>query len=273
MKRFCSQCGKELERKILVCPKCGFKNKKKRSKKRLLILIMLITILLALGSLAYVFREKIISVIGNPLESIAKVQDPDYQAKQEFKGVYERYLVEIRYYNLTTGYQSFYKEDKPKANELVEERKGIIEKMNGINCFSKINLDSNCDNLLNELRDAEKEISELISKKDFYFPPYDCEICQTELEDLLRIVGSTQSTELSDLLFALTTDLKEFNTIELQTVEIRTDDPSLSGIFSSSYFIKRSDNDKRRKEFINKFNEQISLINGALGLNLSKIQQ
>ncbi|MBP8689231.1 zinc ribbon domain-containing protein [Patescibacteria group bacterium] len=271
MKRFCSQCGKELEKNILICPKCGYKNAKKGSKKKLTILIIVIAILITLGVIVYAFRDQIISIVENPLEFIAQIKDPDYKAKQEYKGVYERYLVEIRYYSLTYGYQQTSEsENKETAEKLKKDRENLIEYIDEINCFSKINLDSNCDTLLNELRDTEEKISNLISK-DFFFPPYDCKICQTELEDLLRIVGTVQSSELSDLLFSLTTDLKTFNNIELKTVEIRTTNPYQYNMFFAEYFLERSEHNKARKEFINQFNEQVSLINGIWDLNLSKI--
>lgn len=263
MKRFCSQCGKELEKNILICPRCGYKNKKSKNKKRFVLPIIIFIILITLGGLSYIFRNQIIATVGNPLDFIARIQDPDYETKENFKETYERYLLEINYYRSTMGYPL----NRDNANdyetigykldgstnlttlELYDQGKSTWNELEERSCFKKFNINSDCDKLREELIEIYDDIWIKIDNKEGEWrfcggePKWDhevptceaalewkytysynqCETCGDRIQQLLTIASSISDPGLGESLIELTTYLKEYNELTLLRLTAQRD--------------------------------------------------
>lgn len=263
MKRFCSQCGKELEKNILICPKCGYKNKKKKKNKRLVIPIIIFVFLITLGGLGYIFRNQILTTVGNPLDLIARIQDPDYEAKENFKETYEKYLLEINYYRSTMGYPL----NKDNANdyetigykldgstnlttlELYDQGKSTWNKLEEKSCFKEFNVNPDCDKLREELVKIYDDIWIKIDNKEGEWrfcgsePKWDhviptceaaleweytysysqCETCGDRIQELLTIASSISDPGLAESLIELTAYLKQYNELTLQRLTAQRD--------------------------------------------------
>ncbi|MBP8689232.1 zinc ribbon domain-containing protein [Patescibacteria group bacterium] len=262
MKRFCSQCGKELEKNILICPKCGYKNKKSKNKKRPVLPIIILVLLTTIGGLVYIFRNQIIATVGNPLDLIARLQDPDYETKENFKETYEKYLLEIDHYTSTMGYPlnrenaNDYEAIGYKVNgstnlttqELYNQMETTWKELEKKSCFKKFNIDTDCDKLREELLHANHEIWLKIDNKQTeyrfcgsdnyeYFIPTceaalewkythqykECETCNNRIQELLTIASSITDPRLRESLIKLTAYLKEYNELTLQRLTAQRD--------------------------------------------------
>jgi predicted nucleic acid-binding Zn ribbon protein len=258
MKRFCSQCGKELERNILICPKCGFKNKKKRNKKKLIIPLIVLLILVILGGTGYFFKDKLISFIGNPLDIIAQLQDPDYETKQNFKEKYELYLLELNHYKATMAfplnqenandYEAVdYKVDGSTnltTLELYNQGSTIWNEMEDKNCFREFNINSDCDQLRNKILNIDYELSMKIFNKqqeyrfcgsdkfehfvptckaalnwEYRYSETQCQSCNDRIQELLTLSSSSKNPDLVEALLNLAIALEQYNEASLGFVK------------------------------------------------------
>ncbi|MDD4382382.1 MAG: zinc ribbon domain-containing protein [Candidatus Dojkabacteria bacterium] len=262
MKRFCSQCGKELEKNILICPKCGYKNKKSKNKKRFVLPIIIFIILITLGGLSYIFRNQIIGTIGNPLDFIARIQDPDYETKENFKETYEKYLLEISYYTSTMGYPlnkdnaNDYETVGYKVNgstnlttlELYNQAESTWNELEEKSCFKEFNVDSDCDKLREKLDEVYNEIwLKVYNKQEEYrfcgsdkfehfvqtceaaleweytYSYNQCKTCGERIQQLLTIASSISDPGLGESLIKLTAYLKEYNELTLLRLTAQRD--------------------------------------------------
>jgi predicted nucleic acid-binding Zn ribbon protein/preprotein translocase subunit SecD len=258
MKRFCSQCGKELDGGILICPKCGFENKKRKNKKKVIVLAIILFFLIISGVLGYLFRNQLVSFIGNPLRTIAQLRDPDYQTKEEFKESYERYLLDLHTYLTTMGYPldqqnaNDYETVDYKVNgstdlttlELYERREATLKEIEEKDCFREFNINSECDNLRETFIDNNREIWLKIENKSseyrfcgndkfehfvptceaaldwkYLYNKEECTECNNRIQDLLTLSSSIQNPELAEALLNLAVALEEYNEANLERLE------------------------------------------------------
>jgi len=241
MKRFCSQCGKELERNILICPKCGFKNKKKRNKKKLIIPLIVLLILVILGGTGYLFKDQLISFIGNPLDIITQLQDPDYEKKMEFKETYEKYLLEINSFNESRGYPIDDKNsEKLNVKDLYNQRLDLLKQIKEDSCYTKFNSNRECDTLREKIIGINNDIRKILVENTSEFTscctgyePFpemckelpicglntyraECSTCDDLLYSLLSSASKPSDPSLAENLILLTTALQEYNKISIQ---------------------------------------------------------
>jgi hypothetical protein len=276
MKRFCTQCGKELKKGVLICPSCGNTNKKvKKNRKGLVKILALFLFVAILGIFGYFFRNNIGMYMSTTVQQYNQYIDKDFDAKQEYKKHYQKYVLELDYFYRSSGYYQI-REDRKGWTEIISERNLILNELENSNCFIKINTDGYCDSLWNKGLDVQTRIEKKIDTDYFFSEPRKCESCIYEIQEMYRLASGMRNTEVSNGLITLTSNIEKYYKSSLVVVDIRKEKPyQVKGFYDFSGLIEWSnaltDANKELEAMKNEINNQIAVTNGLLELNLSKV--
>lgn len=247
--KYCSQCGTELKGKIFICPNCGYKNNKRRGPGLLKIIIPVIILILIGAVFVYLYRNN--SISNAVFDIFNGFQDPDYNAKRDYKETYESFILDMKLIQTSRLFSVDKVAEATDFPEVVAERTSAIEGLKANNCFKELQASPLCSSLFGKFegsngrihweinnfsldsgsclywskRDFDqvlKECGTTIANKAVYYSIERCSGCNdNKLQQLITLGAKIKDPNLAQTLVGLVDGLRNYDSLMQSTLKAR----------------------------------------------------